>query len=276
MSFFPRPRASGERPSARFSILFLALMAVFAILPCCVRLHPYAVESGEPLTPPGADHWFGTDDLGVDLFAQLSHGAAVTFLLGGGTALFSGGLGSLLGIWGGYFGGRADALLVAAIDFVTSIPELPLMIVLGAYLEPGLDNVVLAISLVSWTHPARMTRSFVLRLANEPHVVLSRAYGGNFAHVLRLHLIRPLFPLLVLNVIRIVGRTIMAEVSLAYLGLGDPLSRSWGMTLTRAMSYPDIYFTPYWKWWLLMPLALILLTVSSLACLAEVWERRAA
>lgn len=260
---------------ARPSVLFLILMAAFALLPRCVHLHPYATESGEPLMPPSAEHWFGTDDLGVDLFAQLSHGAALTLVLGLGTALLSGAIGSLLGILGGYFGGGPDAVLTAGIDLMMCVPELPLMIVLGAFLEPGLHSVVLAVSLVSWTHPARMTRSFTLRLANELHIVLSQAYGGNFMHVLRQHLLRPLSPLLTLNVIRIVNKAIMAEVSLAYLGLGDPLSKTWGMTLTRAMSYPDIYFLPYWKWWLTIPLALVLFTVSSLASLADDWERRA-
>ena len=102
---------------------------------------------------------------------------------------------------------------------------------------------------------------------------MSKAYGGNFFHIFRWHLLKPMWSIILTAFLNIMNKAILAEASLAYLGLGDPLSKSWGMIISRAMSFPNIYFTEYYEWWLLPPLILLIILVVTLASLGEKLEK---
>lgn len=252
--------------------IFIFFIISMLLLPNLIKIPPHDKTSGPALSAPSREHILGTDDLGMDLFSQICHGARITFALSFGAAFLSGILGSLLGIFCGYQGGIYDKTLVMLIDISTGIPDLPLIIVLGALLGGSLRNIIIVISLLSWSGPARISRSQTLKLKTEKYIVLSKAYGGKFSYIFKRHLLKPIFPVMMSNVIRIMNRAVLTESSLAFLGLGDPLSKSWGMIITRAMSFPNIYFTPFYKWWLIPPILMLVCYVTYLAMLGRRWE----
>lgn len=256
------------------AVIFLVLVCALAVLPLFSFLKSGTLPTGKALMPPSSEHWFGTDDLGIDLFASICAGAKSSIVLAAGSALFAALGGSILGMIAGYSGGVIDEIIVSAVDFFISIPDLLLMVVLGAFLGPGLGNIIFAISLVSWVMPAKIARSEMLKIKKENYIKLAAAYGANFRHLFLWHFWKPLFSLMVISVIRIINKAILAEASLAYLGLGDPLSKSWGMTITRAMDFPNIYLTDFWKWWLVFPTAIMVLTVLSVAVIGKEMEKR--
>lgn len=256
------------------AVIFLVLVCALAVLPLFSFLKSGTLPTGKALMPPSSEHWFGTDDLGIDLFASICAGAKSSIVLAAGSALFAALGGSILGMIAGYSGGVIDEIIISAVDFFISIPDLLLMVVLGAFLGPGLGNIIFAISLVSWVMPAKIARSEMLKIKKENYIKLAAAYGANFRHLFLWHFWKPLFSLMVISVIRIINKAILAEASLAYLGLGDPLSKSWGMTITRAMDFPNIYLTDFWKWWLVFPTAIMVLTVLSVAVIGKEMEKR--
>lgn len=258
----------------RAAVIFLVLVCALAVLPLFSFLKSGTLPTGKALMPPSSEHWFGTDDLGIDLFASICAGAKSSIVLAAGSALFAALGGSILGMIAGYSGGVIDEIIISAVDFFISIPDLLLMVVLGAFLGPGLGNIIFAISLVSWVMPAKIARSEMLKIKKENYIKLAAAYGANFRHLFLWHFWKPLFSLMVISVIRIINKAILAEASLAYLGLGDPLSKSWGMTITRAMDFPNIYLTDFWKWWLVFPTAIMVLTVLSVAVIGKEMEKR--
>ena len=253
---------------------FLCAVLAAACLPYFPSLKSGTIPSGAALSPPSREHWFGTDDLGIDLFASICYGAKSSLLLSIGSALTAAIGGSIIGMLAGYAGGATDTFVLSVIDFFIGIPDLLLMVVLGVFLGPGLTNIIFAISLVSWIMPAKIVRSEILKIKTEPYIRLSKAYGAHFLHVFVWHFWKPLFSIMLVSVIKIMNKAILAEASLAYLGLGDPLSKSWGMTITRAMDFPNIYLTDFWKWWLVFPTAVMVCTVLSVAAIGRKAEMK--
>lgn len=262
------------------AVCFILFVFVLAALPQISKITPYriipsgTVPSGEPLTPPSPAHWFGTDDLGIDIFASLCYGAQHSLAIAGFSAVAAAIGGCVIGMFAGYKGGMIDHIFLGIADFFISVPDLLLMVVLGAFLGPSLKNTVLAISLVSWIAPAKIARSELLKIKKERYIILATAYGAHFPHLFVWHFWKPLFSIITVSMIRIMNRALLTEASLAYLGLGDPLSKSWGITITRAMDFPNIYLTDFWKWWLVFPVCLMVGTVLSVAVIGQKIEQR--
>ncbi len=233
----------------------------------------YRIPSGGSLEAPSLAHLLGTDDLGMDILAQICHGAAISLLVGFGSAALAGLGGSVLGMLAGYSGGRTDKLICGLCDIMAVMPQLPLMIVLGAFFGPSIRNIILVIAILSWVGPARIARSRVLSLKQEKYIAAAQSYGAPFWHIVTKHLLPGLLPVMMVSTIRIVSHAIVAEASLTFLGLGDPTSKSWGVILNRAISFSGIYFTDFWKWWILPPLVALTLLVASVALIGRDLEK---
>lgn len=258
----------------KLSYIFLFLILILAILPYFSFLKSGTVPSGAALVPPSKEHWFGTDDLGIDIFSEICYGAKSTIILSCSSALFAAVGGSIIGMVAGYFGGIFDEILLGIIDFFISVPDLLLMVVLGTFLGPSLKNIIFSIVLVSWIMPAKITRSQILRMKQENYVKIAKIYGADFTHLFLWHFWKPFFSIIMMSVIKLMNRAILAEAALSYLGLGDPLSKSWGMIITRAMDFPNIYLTEFWKWWLVYPVIFMVLMVLSIAIIGQKIERK--
>ncbi|UNC93919.1 ABC transporter permease [Candidatus Contubernalis alkaliaceticus] len=253
-----------------FLILLIFLAAIFAPY---ISIHPHNFTSGPALSPPRGVHLLGTDDLGVDLWAQICYGARVSLLIGFGAAFLAALGGGLIGIIAGYLGGWMDKVIMRLIDVMIVLPDFPLMIVLAAFLGPSLLNIILVLALFSWVFPARIVRSQVLMLKEHSYIKSAETYGAGAWYLMRKHFFPEVFPLLAVNMIRLTGRAIVSEAGLSFLGLGDPTSKSWGLIINHATSFRGIYYTEFWKWWLLYPWLALTIIVISLAFISRELER---
>ncbi|GLB30890.1 peptide ABC transporter permease [Lacrimispora amygdalina] len=259
--------------SGKVSIVLLLLIVSFTVGYHLFGSETYRQPSGSSLEAPGLRHMMGTDDLGIDIAAQIGHGAGVSLLVGISSALLAGLGGSILGILAGYYRGWKDKLVMGLCDVVMTMPQMPLLIVLGAFFGSSTRNIILVIGFMSWAGPARIVRSRMLSMGKEAYVAAARSYGAGFFHLLMKHFIPGLYPLILVSMIRIVGHAIVAEAGLSFLGLGDPVSKSWGVILNRSINFPGIFFVESWKWWVLFPLVFLLVLVVSFAFLGRDLEK---
>lgn len=269
----PAALLSRMSPAGKSGLFLLGAIAFMALAAPVICPFSHQTISGPALMPPGQGHFLGTDELGVDLWAQICHGARISLVIGLGTALTAGLGGGAAGILAGYAGGRADMVMMRLIDIVLVLPDLPVMIVLAAFFGPSMMTIVLVLSCFSWVHTARIVRSAVLALKQRQYIRSAELYGASPWYLLRRHFLPELFPLAAVSMIRLTGRAIVAEAGLSFLGLGDPASRSWGLILHHAVSFPGIYYTRFWQWWLLFPWLALTLMVVSLALVSRDMEK---
>lgn len=250
-----------------FFIMFIVIFAPF------ISGYSYKIPSGKALEAPSFVHILGTDDLGIDLWSQICNGARISVFIGSITAIFAGGFGSIIGILSGYYGGVLDKIIMRVTDTMIVLPDLPSMIVIGAFFGTSLKNIIIVLSLFLWTIPARVIRSKIISLKEERFIIAARSYGDNFIGITIRHFLPHTMPLIGLNVMKLMSKAIIAETSLAFLGIGDPTSKSWGLILYHAINFNGIYFTPYWKWWVVVPIISIISLVLALAMLLRDIEK---
>ncbi len=212
--------------------------------------NPMAYE-GQPLENPSPAHWLGTNDVGQDILSELIYGARVSLAVGCLAALLTLTLATLVGTTAGYLGGWADRVLMRFVDVLMIIPRLPLMIVIAAYAGANLGTTILVIGLLSWPHTARVIRSQVLSLRSRAHIQAAHLFGGGPLYIIRRHLIPELGPVLAAGFVAQAGQAVMMEAGLAFLGLGDPTLKSWGLITRYALNSSGFFFSSRWLWWLL-------------------------
>jgi peptide/nickel transport system ATP-binding protein len=225
------------------------LAATFA--PLAAR-HSPTRPSGPPLLHPGTAHPLGTDDLGVDIFAQLIYGARISLAIGVGVATLALIAGLLVALVAGWKRGPAEAVLMRMTDITLAFPFLPLVLVLAAFFGRSLFVTVVVLAAVSWARPARVLWAQVLKLREYPHVQAARAMGGTGTHCVGRHILTRLTPLSSAQFVRVANAAVISEAALAFLGLGDPNKASWGIMLANASSN-NALLTGAWKWWMLPP-----------------------
>ncbi|MEG3056938.1 MAG: ABC transporter permease [Methanoculleus sp.] len=253
-----------------FGLCIFVVMALFAPM---ISGHPPDEITGDSLERPGAEHILGTDELGMDIWAQICYGARMSLLIGLVVASVAGFGGGAIGILAAYRGGLADQILMRVIDVTMALPSLPLLIVISAFMGPSIANVIFILILFGWARPARIARSQTLSVKTHAYIVAARNYGAGSWYLLRRHIFPEVLPILFVLVIGITSHAIVAEAGLAFLGLGDPTSKSWGMMLNYATSFRSIYFTPYWQWWLIPPLVALIALLLCLAFIGRDLER---
>lgn len=257
----PAPVPSGAR-RFRFGaagwagILLLGVLVSAAVLAPLVS--PYNPEEtvADPFLAPSRAHLLGTNDIGQDILSELIYGARISLTVGFIAAALAIGIGTTVGIVAGFFGGRADAVLMRTVDLVLVIPFLPLMILLAAYLGPSYWNIIIVIGVLVWARPARVIRSQVLQVKSLDYVEAALALGGRPVRVMVRHVLPAVLPLALAQFILAASNAILIEASLAFLGLGDPTAKSWGTVLYYAQ-VRNAFLTGAWVWWVLPPGLLI-------------------
>lgn len=229
----------------------LGAYALVALAAPIIAPYDPSAFAGRPLEWPSALHRLGTNDVGQDILSELVYGSRAALAVALASATASLAAATLVGTLAGYLRGWPDALLMRGVDVLLTLPHLPLMIVLAAYLPPSLSTTILVISVLGWPVPARVVRAQTLALRAEPYVTAARQLGAGPVRVIRTHLLPALGPILAATFVAQAGRAVALEAGLAFLGLGDPLLKSWGAVMRAALSYRGIYFTPHWSWWLL-------------------------
>jgi peptide/nickel transport system permease protein len=219
---------------------FAALLAATLLALVVPWLSPFAydaIDLGSIKEPPGGAHWMGTDELGRDFATRVFAGARLSLAIGIAGALAASVLGAGLGASAGYFGGVTDAALMRLADLMLSIPLLPALIVISAIFRPSVPVLVLLLSAFAWMEPARIARSEVLRLKELPFTEAAKALGASSERIIGRHLLpNASAPLVVAGAI-LVGRVIVMESVLSFLGLGvQPPSPSLGNLLYGAQA----------------------------------------
>ncbi len=255
----PRPGKVG----AAGLVLMGALAAVAVAAPLLAPYDPRARVT-VPFGRPSGAHVLGANDVGQDLLSQLLYGARVSLAVGVAAAAAATLLGTAVGLVAGYARGWVDAALMRVVDVVLSLPFLPLAIVVGVYLGPGILTLVGLIAAVTWAGTARELRAQVLSARELDHVAAAQAMGGGTAYVLRHHVLAEVAPLVVPQFVTAAKVAILAEASLSFLGLGDPGAPSWGAMLASAHAR-SAFLTDAWLWWVLPPGLCIALAVVAFA-----------
>lgn len=258
--------------------MLLAIAIVAAVLALAVigpAASPYAPDAfvARPLLPPSPVHPLGTNAVGQDLLAQLLGGARPSVVAGMAGGALSTLLALLAGI-GSALGRRADALLRATTDIFLAVPHLPLLMLVVALAGPSLGTIAVALGALSWPAFARVVRAQTLAEIAQGHVLAARAIGASPARILWRHVLPALVPIAAAKLVLTVQYVVLAEASLAFLGLGDPTLVSWGGMVQRAMQYSLLFATPVWSWWLLPPVLAIAAFVTSLAMLGTILDER--
>jgi peptide/nickel transport system permease protein len=215
-----------EIPAFLIGIFLLVVFILMALFAPFITWFSHVNSSGPALLPPEYPHIMGTNDLGVGIWSLICYGARISIIIGLGTSLLAGLGGSIIGIIAGYKGGIIERIVMRFIDIMIALPRLPIMIVLAAFFGPSIFNIILVLSLFSWAGPARIIRSATLSLKEQDYIKVASHYGAGTIYLIKKHFIPELFTLIAVSMIRLMGRAIVAEASLAFLGLGDPTSGS--------------------------------------------------
>jgi len=210
--------------------------------------------------PPSAAHPLGTTDGGHDVLSRIIYGArptVLTGLLGGGIIISIGGT---VGVISGYYGGRVGDILMRITDFMFGVPLIPFAIVVIAILGSGFYMAVLVIGIILWRSSARVIRSQVLQIKEREYILSARASGASDLRIIGKHILPNIAPMVVLLLSLGIGYAILAQASLAFIGVVNPFVPSWGVILRNA--YQSGVMASAW-WWSITPGVLISLTVLS-------------
>ena len=184
--------------------------------------------------PPSLEFPLGTTSLGRDVWSQLVFGSRAALIVGVTAAFMVVVIGTVVGLLAGFFGGIADTILMRITDIAFGIPFLPFVIVLSAFLEPSVWNVVLAMGLILWRDTARVIRSQVLTLRSRTFIEAARVVGVSEWRILFVHLAPNILPIAILYGSVAIGWAILTEASVSFLGFGDASTISWGYMLQDA------------------------------------------
>ena len=217
-------------------VLLLCTAALFA--PWIAPFHPLVQDLDNALSPPGAQHWFGTDEFGRDIFSHLVWGARITLYIVLLVSLTVGPLGLLLGATAGYFGGKVDAALMRITDIFISFPSLVLALAFVAALGPGLEHVVIAITLTAWPPIARLARAETLSLRQADFISAVRLQGASPLRVLWRHIVPLCLPSVIIRITMNMAGIILTAAGLGFLGLGSqPPAPEWGAMIASGRTY---------------------------------------
>lgn len=235
-------RIGGLEKASMFGMVFITFVAVFAdwLTPFDPHLR---VATG--YLPPSSEHWFGTDEIGRDLFSRVLLGVQFTWLPGLTVILFSAVLGSAIGVLSGFLGGKADMFLQRMVDFFLIFPSTLVALATIAVLGPGLTNTMIAIAIIWWPWYARLCRDEVRRLIVRPHFEAARTVGVSSMRLVVRYLLPGVTPALIVGATLDVANIVITISLLSFLGLGQaaPAPELGAMT-ARSLDSLTVF------WWL--------------------------
>ena len=274
-----------KNPKAIAALAVLGLIVLLAIAGPLV--FPYAPETttSAKLTAPSAEHWFGTDLNGRDLFSRVLQGARVSLIVGLCGALISFLIGTTYGLISGYVGGRTDNVMMRLVEVLHSVPRLIIIIVAIFTFAPRLEGflhekwpemkgyakvliIILSLGLIEWLSMARIVRGQVLTLKEQQFVLAARALGQSHTRIILRHLLPNLIGVVVVYLTLTIPAVILDESFLSFLGLGisDPQA-SWGSLLSDGKNAINP-IRSYW-WLLVFPATAMSLTLLALNFLGD-------
>jgi peptide/nickel transport system permease protein len=244
----PRDAVIGFLRASRLNVIAVTIVGlVVAVAIFGTWLAPYPpnqIDLLQRLLPPSVHHLFGTDDYGRDLFSRVLAGAWISLYVAAVILLASVAIGTVLGIVSGLVGGLTDEIIMRVTDLFLAFPALILAAAIAATLGPSLTHTMLALSTVFWPWYARLVRGQVLSLREREFILAARVAGASTGRIVFKHLLRNVFPLVIVQASLDVGYAILFTSSLSFLGLGaQPPTPEWGAMMTDARSFLEDF------WW---------------------------
>jgi len=240
-----RLRALRRNPMVKLGLAIILMWAIAAIIaPVTGMRDPLAQEIGDRLQPPSAKYWFGTDELGRDVFSRVIYGARISLPIGFVVIMFAMFIGSLVGATAGYIGGIYDLLIMRVADMILAFPSIVLALAIAAVLGPGIMNALIAMVLVWWPEYARLMRSQVLSVKNSEYVIAATAIGVPPVRMLVLHILPNTFAPILVKASLDAGSAILNIAALSFIGLGAvPPTPEWGAMISLGRYH-------FYNWWL--------------------------
>ena len=223
-----------NRAFAVTSVLVLCLLLIAIAAPVIAPYDPTHAAMKDAFLEPGAQHLFGTDKLGRDCFSRVLYGAraSLTGVLVLVASVFV--VGTTMGVVSGYFGGKVDMVIMRISDMMISFPGMILAIAIAGIMGGSLVNAVFALTIVSWTKYARLSRSMVLKVKRRDFVEAAIVNGGTPGHILWVHILPNILPLMVITAAADIGALMMELAGLSFLGFGSqPPAPEWGLMLNE-------------------------------------------
>lgn len=258
-------RFRGNRLAVAGGIVVLLLFILSFLASAITPWEPDAIDAYHVLLPPSTAHWFGTDELGRDVFTRVIYGARISLKVGFVSVGIAVAIGTVLGLVSGFYGGVVDTVIMRFVDIMLCFPTFFLILAVIAFLEPNIWYIMAIIGLTGWMGVARLVRAEVLSLRERDFVVAARALGASDLRIIFRHILpNAASPVLVSATLGVAG-AILTESALSFLGIGvQPPTPSWGNILTAGKDYVEF------AWWLsLFPGVAILVTVLAYNLLGE-------
>ena len=234
-----------------FSVILLA--SIFA--PVLTPYDPLQINLRAILQPPSAEHWFGTDKTGRDVFARVLYGGRISILVGLGSALLGAAIGVVLGCYAGYKGGWVDILTMRVSEIFMAFPQIILVLLLVSIAGQSLNNLIAIFVVTGWGGMYRMARARMLSLREEEYVQALRSFGLSTPRICYKHILPNALGPIMVNITLTTAMFILAEAGLSFLGLGVPLSiPTWGNILNVAQDLNVLQE----NWWIWLPVGSVI------------------
>ena len=208
-------------------ILLIVLVAICA--PLISSYDPYESQIQNSLLPPSAEHYFGTDKLGRDIFTRILYGARISITMALTVVIISSGLGTLIGVISAYIGGKVDNAIMRLTDVFLAFPGIVLAIAIAGVLGGSAVNAVLAVVIVGWTKYARLARSMTLKVKQQDFLAAAITNGTRPIAMIRRHILPNIIPIIIVT-----AALVMELAGLSFLGFGaQPPTPEWGLMLNE-------------------------------------------
>ncbi|USG63594.1 ABC transporter permease [Brevibacillus ruminantium] len=251
---------------AMFSLVFILVLVACAIfIPMLSSNDYFTTDLAGKNKKPSAEHWFGTDDLGRDVFVRVWYGARISLEVGFAAAFIDLIIGVIWGGLAGFYGGKIDEFMMRVADILYAIPYLLVVILLMVVLEPGVGTIIIALTITGWIGMARIVRGQILQLKSQEFVLAARSLGADSRRLIFKHLIPNTLGPIIVTLSLTVPSAIFAESFLSFIGLGvsAPVA-SWG-----TMSNEGLSAMKYYPWRLMFPALFISVTMLAFNLLGD-------
>ena len=232
--------------TAMLGLIILVVIIGMAIFADVIVPYSKCIEQvgADRLQTPNPAHWFGTDELGRDLFSRVVHGSRYSLFVGVATSLIALVIGAILGASAAYFGGMIDNVIMRIIDVFMCVPPILLSLAVVSALGTNLRNLIIAITISCIPGNVRLIRSVVLTVAEQDYVEAARSYGTSNARIIFRYVLPNAMGPIIVNTTMMISSMILSAAGLSFIGMGiQPPTPEWGALLSNAQTY--IFSAPY-------------------------------
>ncbi|MGI6427302.1 MAG: ABC transporter permease [Natronincolaceae bacterium] len=252
----------------RNKILIGILIIMFLIAVFYPILAPYDENDFcfSPVLSPSKTHWLGTDEMGRDIYSMVLSGFRITIFIAVISAVLSTILGTVLGVIAAYCKGWVDELVLTFTEFFIIIPEIVIILFFAVFSKPKAVNTIIAITFFSWSKVCRIVRSKAMVAMEREKVQYTILLKGSMADIIK-KIWPEIRPVVTVMFILQTGKAAVYESTLSFLGVGNPVLKSWGRTIKSALSYEGIFIDGVYKWYLLPPIICLCVFVMTISLL---------